>query len=87
MPNQLANCELAGELALSGKVRPIRGALAMAWQGRKQAKRAFILPSSNATQVAVMPNVEAYGADSLPQGGTFKRHHALEFGTAICRIA
>lgn len=66
LPNQLANYELAGELALSGKVRPIRGALVMAWQGA-QAKRAFILPSSNATQVAVMPNVEAYGADSLLQ--------------------
>ena len=66
LPNQLANYELAGELALSGKVRPIRGALAMAWQGA-QAKRAFILPSSNATQVAVMPNVEANGADSLLQ--------------------
>lgn len=66
LPNQLANYELAGELALSGKVRPIRGALAMTWQGA-QAKRAFILPSSNATQVAVMPNVEAYGADSLLQ--------------------
>ena len=66
LPDHLANYELAGELALSGNVRSIRGALAMAWQGA-QAKRAFILPSNNATQAAMMQGVTAYGAESLLQ--------------------
>ena len=61
---KLPHCEFAGELALSGLLRPIRGAPAMAWQA-KQAKRAFIMPSENAAQAAVMQDVEAYGADSL----------------------
>ncbi|MFP5073405.1 YifB family Mg chelatase-like AAA ATPase [Neisseria sp. WLZKY-1] len=56
--------EFAGELALSGLLRPIRGGLAMAWQA-KQARRAFVMPSENAAQAAVMQGVEAYGADSL----------------------
>ena len=63
-PDDLARYEFAGELALSGSLRPIRGALAMAWQGQ-QAGRAFVLPEDNAEQVAMMPNIEAYGADSL----------------------
>ena len=62
--DDLPRYELAGELALSGSLRPIRGALAMAWQGR-QAGRAFILPAENARQAAVMPDIAAYGADSL----------------------
>lgn len=60
----LAQYELAGELALSGRLRPVRGALAMAWQG-KQAGRAFILPAENAAHAAAIPGVTAYGADSL----------------------
>ena len=44
--DHLAQYELAGELALSGALRPVRGALAMAWQGQ-QSGRAFILPSEN----------------------------------------
>lgn len=64
---QLANLhryEFAGELALSGALRSIRGALAMAWQGQR-AGRAFILPAENAKHASVMNGVEVYGANSL----------------------
>ncbi|QEY24383.1 YifB family Mg chelatase-like AAA ATPase [Neisseria animalis] len=61
---QLNRYEFAGELALSGLLRPVRGALAMAWQGM-QAGRAFVLPSENAAQAAVMKGIEVYGAGSL----------------------
>ncbi|MDK4574322.1 YifB family Mg chelatase-like AAA ATPase [Kingella kingae] len=62
--NDLERYEFAGELALSGNLRPIRGALAMAWQGQ-QAGRAFVLPSDNAIQAASMGQITAYGANSL----------------------
>lgn len=61
---KLAQYEFAGELALSGMLRPVRGALAMAWQGA-QAGRAFVLPSENAQQAAVMKGITVYGAHSL----------------------
>ena len=64
LANNLEQYEFAGELALSGKLRPIRGAFAMAWQGQ-QAGHAFVLPNENAQQVAIMSHIEAYGADSL----------------------
>lgn len=66
VPDKLAQYEFAGELALSGFLRPVRGALAMAWQGM-QSGRAFILPSENAKETAVMPGIEVYGANSLAQ--------------------
>lgn len=66
MPDKLAHYEFAGELALSGALRPVRGALAMAWQGM-QAGRAFVLPDDNAKQAAVMRGIAVFGAQSLGQ--------------------
>lgn len=65
-PDKLAHYEFAGELALSGVLRPVRGALAMAWQGM-QAGRAFVLPQENAVQAALMQGIAVFGAASLGQ--------------------
>jgi magnesium chelatase family protein len=56
----LAAHEFAGELSLTGDLRPVRGALAMALQARASA-RAFVLPEENAPQAAL-----AEGAHVLP---------------------
>lgn len=66
LPDKLADYEFAGELALSGMLRPVRGALAMVWQAR-QSGRAFILPQDNARQCAVLSDMAVYGAESLGQ--------------------
>src|SRR5881397_706435 len=52
--------EFAGELSLTGELRPVRGALAMALSARG-AGRAFVLPEGNAPQAAL-----ADGARILP---------------------
>ena len=52
--------EFAGELSLTGELRPVRGALAMALSARS-AGRAFVLPEGNAPQAAL-----AHGAQILP---------------------
>src|ERR1700686_1147501 len=41
--DNLANYEFAGELALTGELRPIRGALAMTYNAHRSG-RAFVLP-------------------------------------------
>ena len=41
----LAGCPLAGELSLSGEIRPIRGALAAAWERERPATRGSSCPS------------------------------------------
>jgi magnesium chelatase family protein len=56
----LASHEFAGELALSGELRPIRGALAMTFRAHRDG-RAFVLPESVAGEAAL-----ARGATILP---------------------
>lgn len=62
--DKLNNFEFAGELALTGALRPIRGALAM-MLGAASSGRAFILPRASAEEAALAENAEVYAADSL----------------------
>ncbi|MBK8321936.1 MAG: YifB family Mg chelatase-like AAA ATPase [Betaproteobacteria bacterium] len=59
-----AELEFAGELALSGELRPIRGALAMAAASRRDG-RAFVLPESSAREAALVPGAVLHPAKSL----------------------
>jgi len=56
--------ELLGELALSGKLREINGALPVALQARK-AGRKLILPAGNANEVSFVCEEGIIAADSL----------------------
>ena len=62
--NKLKDYEFAGELALTGELRPIRGALAMTL-GAVSSGRAFILPSASAQEAALVENAVVHPADSL----------------------
>lgn len=62
----LADYELAGELALSGELRPVRGALAMVAAARGSGRK-FILPRQSAEEAALVPDVEIYAADTLAE--------------------
>jgi magnesium chelatase family protein len=69
---ELDKYEFAGELSLSGELRPIRGALAMTFAMHRQdtsphRPRAFILPRANADEAALMQEATIYPADSLLQ--------------------
>ena len=60
----LADYEFAGELSLSGELRPIRGALAMALQTGDGGK-AFILPEESAREAALTGSTHILAARSL----------------------
>ncbi|MGE5472200.1 MAG: YifB family Mg chelatase-like AAA ATPase [Bacteroidota bacterium] len=60
----LANLEFAGELSLSGELRPIRGALAMALQTAGDGKT-FILPEASAREAALTGTDRILAAKSL----------------------
>lgn len=62
--SSLAAYEFAGELALTGALRPVRGALPMAL-GARVAGRSFILPQQNAAEAARVDGVCVLGATSL----------------------
>ena len=60
----LAGHEFAGELSLSGALRPIRGALAMSLQAAGDGK-VFILPTDSAREAALTGHDGVLAADSL----------------------
>ena len=63
---RLAEYEFAGELALTGELRAIRGALAMTYHAA-DCGRAFILPEANAAEAALVEDATVYAAQSLLQ--------------------
>lgn len=60
-------CMIAGELALDGRIRPVRGVLAMTLLARSRGMRAVIVPSENATEAAVVEGIDVYGVETLAQ--------------------
>ncbi|MFT3848354.1 MAG: YifB family Mg chelatase-like AAA ATPase [Propionivibrio sp.] len=60
----LNDYEFAGELSLSGELRPIRGALAMVLAARDR-KRSFVLPENSAREAALASNAHILQARSL----------------------
>ncbi|HET7062178.1 MAG TPA: YifB family Mg chelatase-like AAA ATPase [Nitrosospira sp.] len=64
--DKLDHYEWAGELALTGELRAIRGALAMTW-GASRSGRAFVLPRQNAAEAALVREASVYPATSLLQ--------------------
>ncbi len=67
---ELDKYEFAGELSLSGQLRPVRGALAMTFaiqRSGRGARRGFILPKANADEAALVLDARVYPADTLLQ--------------------
>ncbi len=60
----LARYEFAGELSLTGELRPVRGALALARQAARSG-RTLILPAANAPEAALVQGVHVLPATSL----------------------
>lgn len=56
---------IMGELSLDGELRPIKGALPIAIQARKEKFKGFILPKENAEEAAIVSDLDVYGAESL----------------------
>ena len=62
--DKLKHAEFAGELALTGELRPVRGALAMALATRAVGRQ-LVLPVTSASEAALASGVETRGATSL----------------------
>ena len=62
--SKLPEYEFAGELALTGELRPVRGALAMTYKASRDG-RAFILPQNSALEASLVRTATVYPANSL----------------------
>jgi magnesium chelatase family protein len=62
--NRLDEYEFAGELSLTGDLRPIRGALAMTYKAHR-CRRAFVLPRANAEEASLVRDAQILPAKTL----------------------
>lgn len=58
---------IMGELSLDGTLLPVKGVLPMAIMARSSHLKGMIVPQANATEAAVVNNLEVYGMDNLRQ--------------------
>src|SRR5277367_366041 len=62
---------IVGELALTGEVRPVKGALAIALSARKHRKKGIILSAANAPEAAVVAGLDVYPVKHLREAAEF----------------
>lgn len=63
--DRLARFVIMGELSLDGEVRPIKGALPIAIQARKEGFEGLIVPQVNAKEAAMVNNLKVYGVSHI----------------------
>jgi magnesium chelatase family protein len=62
---------IAGELALDGRVRPTNGVLSMAMAAAREGYKGVIVPLENASEAAVVQDIEVFGVGTLAQAVAF----------------
>lgn len=60
-------CVFAGELALDGRVRPVRGAIALAAMAKERGIRWVVVPEENAEEAALVKGVDVIGVRTLTE--------------------
>jgi magnesium chelatase family protein len=64
-PENLSRYVIMGELSLDGTVKPIKGALPIAIQARKDEFEGLIVPAANAREAAMVNDLKVYGVSHM----------------------
>jgi magnesium chelatase family protein len=64
-PVNMVGTMLLGELALDGRIRPVRGALPAAIKARGEGLKRVLVPEENATEAAVVKGLDTYPVRTL----------------------
>ena len=64
---KIADYVIMGELSLDGGLQPIKGALPISIQARKEGFKGFILPKANAREAAIVDGIEVYGIENIKE--------------------
>lgn len=67
MPEAAARYMIAGELALDGRVRPVKGGLSMAMLAQREGFHGVLVPRENANEAAVVDGIEVVAIGSLTE--------------------
>lgn len=57
----------AGELALDGRIRPVRGIVALASLAKQRNAQGIFVPAANADEAAIVPDINVYPAGSISE--------------------
>ena len=68
---ELGRYLLLGELALDGRLRPVRGALGAALTARKAGWKGIVLPKDNSAEAALVSGIQVFGASNLAEALAF----------------
>ena len=82
-PGRLEDFVLVGELALSGEVRPVKGALPIALAAKAEGRRGVLVPEANAPEAAVVDGVEVIPIKNLREAASFLEG---ELDIAPCQV-
>ncbi len=63
--SKLEDHVILGELALDGSLRPVHGALSVAWEALRKEMKGLILPRENAREAAMTKNLSVFPVTSL----------------------
>ncbi|MCF7799537.1 YifB family Mg chelatase-like AAA ATPase [Candidatus Babeliales bacterium] len=63
-----------GELALDGKIRPVRGVLSITHSAVKKGKKRIIIPKENTREASLIKGIDIIGVESLTELIAFLRH-------------
>lgn len=66
-PEGLSSYVIMGELSLDGQVRPIKGALPMAIQARKEGFKGLMVPKANEREAGMVNNLAVYGVSHISE--------------------
>ncbi len=58
---------IMGELSLDGSLQPIKGALPIAIKAQQEGFKGFILPKENASEAAIVKDLEVYGVENIKE--------------------
>jgi magnesium chelatase family protein len=64
-PERLSDYVIMGELSLDGTIQPIKGALPIAIQARKENFKGLIVPKQNAKEAGMVNNLNVYGVQHI----------------------
>ncbi|WNJ15997.1 YifB family Mg chelatase-like AAA ATPase [Pontibacter sp. G13] len=70
-PDLLSEYLIMGELSLDGSLRPIKGALPIAIEARKRGFKGLILPKQNASEAAIVNELEVIPVAHLREAAEF----------------
>jgi magnesium chelatase family protein len=65
--DKLEQFMIMGELSLDGSLLPVKGALPISMEARKQGFKGLVLPAGNAKEAAVVEDIRVFGAENIKE--------------------